>query len=274
MTRSYRGGDDFSDSNTIIAKMSFLILVLILFIVAVGLGIQLISYFLQPRATTYLVYGLQPGTTPKTITQDPSSSESITVWRSNNKNTGIEFTWHVWLNISDVGSSANSVYQHIFNKGGNGSFNGPSNTPGAGINNAPGVYLSPNSNTIRILMDILGNNTTQTSPAFIDIDNVPLKKWFHLAIRLENTLLDVYVNGTISARLQLQNVPKQNYDNVYVCNNGGFSGQLSNLTYLSHAANVYEISKIVLKGPNTTSYDKTSSVTTDYLSTAWYASKL
>ena len=117
MTRSYRGGDDFSDSNTIIAKMSFLILVLILFIVAVGLGIQLISYFLQPRATTYLVYGLQPGTTPKTITQDPSSSESITVWRSNNKNTGIEFTWHVWLNISDVGSSANSVYQHIFNKG-------------------------------------------------------------------------------------------------------------------------------------------------------------
>lgn len=283
--RKYSGGDDFSDANTIIAQFAFLILILIIFIFAIYLGVAFLSYLMQPRSTVYLVYGMANGSAGLTINQDPTDANAITIWRSNNRDKGIEFTWGIWVIINDLASAVTAqqgVWQNIFNKGGNGTYhNGsisgsayPNTIPGASINNAPGIYLNPKTNTLRIMMDIIGNNTTQVGPSYIDIDNIPFKKWFHIAIRLENTLLDVYINGVISGRIQLPNVPDQNYDNVYICYNGGFNGNISNLMYMTFAANVYQIQNIVNQGPNTTSYSDTSIYSTnDYLSTAWYAAK-
>jgi hypothetical protein len=78
-------------------------------------------------------------------------------------------------------------------------------------------------------MDTVTNNNN-----YLDVTNIPLKKWFHLAIRIQNTVMDVYINGVITARKVLAEVPKQNYNNVNVGYNSGFSGQLSNLCYYSH----------------------------------------
>lgn len=270
-----KGGDDFTDSNTIVSKFAFLLLVLIGFMVLVSLGIKLLSYFLAPPSTTYLIPGMITGNASTIITQDPNDKNSITIWRSNNEQTGIEFTWMCWLQISNIGGS-NNTYQHIFNKGGNGNYSSNTFTNGAAINNAPGVYINPTTNTLRIIMDVETSPSNQ-NPAFIDITNIPLKKWFHLAIRLENTLLDVYINGTIAGRIQMSNVPKQNYDNVFVCSGAtsGFSGFLSNLLYLSYAADIFKISSIVSAGPNTYSNSNNITLTnTDYLSNDWYSSKL
>ena len=33
------------------------------------------------------------------------------------------------------------------------------------------------------------------------VNDLPFKKWFHLAIRLENKIMDVYVNGEIVKRV-------------------------------------------------------------------------
>jgi hypothetical protein len=112
----------------------------------------------------------------------------------------------------------------------------------------------------------------------IDINNIPIKKWVNAIIRLKNTVLDVYINGTIAKRLVLKNVAKQNYDDIFVCQNGGFIGKLSDLRYFNRALNIFEINSIVSSGPTTT----TSSLTADqtakgnysYLSNLWYASKL
>ena len=48
------------------------------------------------------------------------------------------------------------------------------------------------------------------------ITNVPLQKWVHLAYRLQNTILDVYVNGIVQNRLQMSYAPKQNYYDITV----------------------------------------------------------
>lgn len=45
-------------------------------------------------------------------------------------------------------------------------------------------------------------------------------------------------------------VPKQNYNDVNVCQNGGFDGQLSNLQYYTHALSSPEINAQVVSGPN------------------------
>jgi hypothetical protein len=160
-------------------------------------------------------------------------------------------------------------YQHIFNKGDN-TYN--INTNLSSVNNGPGVYLGPANNTLHIVMDTVKADDVNT---VIDISNVPIRKWVNVAIRMENTILDVYVNGIISSRLVLNNVPKQNYNDVFVCQNGGFSGKLSNLRYSAYAMNVFEINNMVLRGPNLKVTDNTNSNSGyTYLSTSWYSNKL
>lgn len=263
-------GIEFFETNSLIAKFVFLIMVLILFFTFMYLGIYLIQYFLTPSTSPYVIYGLISGSTFVDIPQDPKNSKSVTIYRSNNEETGMEFTWSTWLTISSVGIDENK-YQHIFSKGGNGNFD-----PDTGfmlVNNAPGVYLEPKINTIRVLMNTVSPDTYQTE--YIDIENIPLSKWFNLVIRLQNKILDVYINGVITKRIAFTDVPNQNYDNVFVCGNGGFSGNLSNLQYFPRALSVTQIMKITAGGPNlkTSSSSQLASTNTSYLSRDWYSAQ-
>ena len=101
---------------------------------------------------------------------------------------------------------------------------------------------------------------------------MPLNKWVNVIIRCENTTLDVYINGTIARSLQLSGVPKQNYGDVYVAMNGGFTGNISNLWYYNYALGTAAIQQIASHGPNTTLINSSLTTTkpTDYLSLRWY----
>jgi len=277
----------FLQTNTIIAKFVFLIIVIIGFLFLLNLGINFMNYLFAPTDNPYLVYGLQDGHKGVIIPQDPNASDFVPILRSNNEDSGIEFTWSVWLNISDIaiannlapiataagggneeyssGANLKRTYQHIFNKG-DRYYN--VDTGVASVNNAPGVYLSTKTNQIRIMM-----NTIESTPDYIDVDNVPIKKWFHLAVRMKNTIMDVYINGVIAQRKAMTNLPKQNYEDLNICQNGGFAGNLSNLRYYRHALNVFELNSIVNYGPNMMSSDDNKNKYGDshYLSKYWYS---
>jgi hypothetical protein len=77
-----------------------------------------------------------------------------------------------------------------------------------------------------------------------------MKKWFNLIIRVEGENLDVYMNGIITKRHVLHDVPKQNYGDVFVCMNGGFNGYISLLRYYSRAVPPGEIQELMDKGPS------------------------
>lgn len=255
----------FLSSNTVIAKIAFLIMVLIVFMFLVNLGIILIGYFLTPANDPYVIKGMIDGTNSKVILQDPKSKDTILIKRSNNQTSGIEFTWSFWLYLNDLGNE-NNKYQHVFNKGDN---NFDKITSISTINNSPGVYIGPKNNSLMIIMDTV--NATDTNNT-IDIENIPIRKWVHIGIRIKNTILDVYVNGIVSNRIVLINVPKQNFNDINICQNGGFNGKLSNLRYYSRALNVFEINAIVLYGPNLNIADTSSLQSKDfnYLSRHWY----
>lgn len=270
-SRDYlNSGLEFFETNSLIAKFVFLILVLIIFFTLMSLGIYLIQYFLQPSSSPYVISGLISGSTFVDIPQDPKNSKSVTIYRSNNQDSGMEFTWSTWLTISNVGVNPKK-YQHIFSKGGNGNFDETSGF--MLVNNAPGLYLTPQINTIRILMDTVSQNSVSTE--YIDIDNIPLAKWFNLVIRLQNKILDVYINGVITKRITFTDVPNQNYDDVFVCGNGGFSGNLSNLQYFPRALSVTQIMKITSGGPSLTTSGSSPIASTNatYLSGDWYSAQ-
>jgi len=269
-TNYINAGSEFLQSNSIIAKFVFILLVVIVFVFLFNLGIYLISLITQGNRNPFLIKGMLNGNQFKHITQDPRLPDSITIYRSNDRPTGIEFSWSVWLNISDPGKDG--LFRHIFNMG-----NGEYGADGiATVNNAPGLYVGSKNNFgfLHVIMDTVNN--TGFDKQSMDVTNIPLGKWFHTLIRIENNVLDVYINGVITSRLNLLHVPRLNYNDVYVCANNGFAGSLSNLQYYDHALNVFEINRIVSSGPNLSAYGSHNKPQSQYyyLSSSWYNSKL
>jgi hypothetical protein len=268
----------FLDSNGSIAKIVFLIMVILIWLLLFFLIMKLISYFSQAPKNPVLVNGQINGTKQLIISQNPANKASMTITRSNNEATGIEFTWCVWLSISNNGSTGSTVtpnwHSPIFVKG-------DVSLPNDGINqycslnNGPGVYFGTPSdpNHLYILMDTVQTPAIQSSTLVIDISNLPTD-YFHLAVRCQNTYIDAYINGNLVKRHNLMNVPKQNFYDIAVCPYNGFNGLLSNLQYFSRALNVIELNKIVKSGPNTSDITKTSysANSVNAISTYWYNS--
>jgi hypothetical protein len=251
---SYQGAmaasQDFLNSNSMIARFVFVILVLIVFLFLLNLGVGLVTYLVAPSKSPYIIHGMLSGTDYTIFPQDPASGKSI-VYRSNNQTGGTEFTWSVWLKVDVMPSDSN--YHAVFIKGSD-----QYDTSGVStINNGPGVYLYKENggatelsgNQLKMLykMDVASPDASgQLNSKKAIIPNLPIGKWFHVAIRLQNKTLDCYVNGVISNRLSFnEDIPKQNYDPIVYAGNGGFSGATSNLRYYDYALSVFEIIGVV-----------------------------
>jgi hypothetical protein len=263
---------DFLESNSLVAKVAFLLLVLFGFIILLRVGIAILGYFYGPKGSPKLIDGLVDAKQLVIIPQDPSSSGAKTITRSENASDGIEFTWSTWIYIDDLTYNSGK-YKCIFYKGND--FASEKDGP-VGLNfpnNAPGLYIAPNTNALVIFM-----NTYNVINEEITIPNIPLNKWINVIIRCQNTTMDVYINGTITKSHELHGVPKQNYGNVYVAMNGGFSGYISNLWYYNYALGSNEITKLVSDGPSTkmvssgagTATDSVSALNPNYLSLRWF----
>jgi len=282
---SSEASSDFLQSNTLFAKFAFVILIVIVFIVLLSLGIVLIQYFMSPSKNPYVVKGMINGNENITISQDPQKSNSVTILRSNNEDSGMEFTWSVWLYIDKLNSGVNyQKFQHVFHKG-----NDTFNMEGiANVSNGPGLYLKQivNSNETEYntasLFVVMDSNTGDDNGRIdnhdnsIEIKDVPIKKWVSVILRMKNTILEVYVNGIVSARLQFKNVPLQNYYDVHVGKNEGINGKISNLQYHSEALTIFDINNLVSSGPDLITFSSKIPTTSNfnYLSNLWYSGKL
>jgi len=284
----------FTETNGLVMNFAFTILVIIVFLVLFQIGMNLIRYYYLGGDSPYLFNGMVDGKHYMTYEQDPSKENSVTIKKSHNEKTGVEFTWSLWVYIEDLDYNKGK-YRHIFHKGEvhfDGSVNPPSDEEAAMVgsiehepniinskddfittaglnypNNSPGLYISPTTNKLVMLI-----NTFENIMEKVDIDDIPMQKWFNVLIRCKNKTIDIYINGTLARRHILKSLPKQNYGNVYTGMNGGFDGYLSNMRYYDYAIETREIDKILKEGielinlsPRPTKNDKTN-----YLSTSWF----
>lgn len=275
---------EFLDSNSLLAKFSFIILVVIIFMVVLKIMMSVLGYFLSPSSNPYIVKGSLSGNDRIIITQDPAKDDSVSVFKSNDRHRGAEYTWSVWLFLNTTSSTD---VRNVFVKG-DENFDA---TTKYNLLNGPGMYLeskdisggAASEYTIHVVMDHIGgegivSGSSDNGRDIVEVDSIPIQKWVHVAIRMQNTVLDVYVNGTIAKRHNMEYAPKQNFNDVIVCGNSGFDGKLSNLRYYSYALNVFEINNVVMWGPNTTPSElsvdsKAKSGTYSYLSNMWYSDK-
>jgi len=267
----------FLDSNTIIAKFAFIILVVIVFLFMLNLGITFLSNYFSPSNNPYVTHGISDGNDGASISQDPKLVDSVLIKRSNNEKDGLEFTWSTWIYIKELPpSGSDKTHYHIFNKG-----NDEFNEEGiATINNCPGLYLlmkDSNKSTavLELIINVVDINNKDEK---MTIEDIPIRKWVNVIIRCKNTMIDVYINGTITKRLNLNGAPIQNYNDVHVCKNDGFKGNISNLMYYNKAIDIFTINQIVSSGPDimpsVISNAGTLPNNYNFLSNLWYSNKI
>ena len=270
------GSKSFLDSNSYVAKAAFLILVVIVFVYVLRLCIGLITWWFSPDSSPYLVNGMIDGNVGNlVISQNPTEPNAVPILRSINDDVGIGLTWSVWLFIkqNNLPSQSSPKFRHVFNKGSVNPNSDGTMTP----NNGPGLYLNyddttTNTMSLRVVMSTFDFDDPNT---FVDVDNIPVNKWVNVIIRVENTVLDVFINGDLAQRLPLKSVPFQNYGNVNVAINGGFNGNLSSLRYYNSALGTRAIQNIVSDGPNMKVLGSSggSPANMDYLSMRWFFSQ-
>lgn len=180
----------------------------------------------------WLVEGNKNAKHALVISQDPKNNDSPKIKRSDGKG-GIELSYHWWMLIEDFSYRQNE-WKHVFHKGNEKAY----------PTLAPGVFIHPNRNVLRIYM-----NTLNEIYDYVDIDNIPIKKWFHCAIVVNNDTLEVYINGYLKTQHKLNSLVRQNNEDLWVNLKGGFDGYLSKLRYFNYATGFNEISDAIKKGP-------------------------
>ena len=286
-SENFNLSSDFLNSNTLIAKASFLLLIIIIFSFLFYILTKLIIYLLSPSETPYLLYGMKDATVPLSIPQPLSKDGAKPVLRSNNQYDGIEFSYSFWMYVNEAEYDNDGKFLHVFHKG---SLKDGDPRGVYGPNNCPGVYLytgkdyiSENLNEkypllgMLVRLNVFQNNESDDAFKIYDdiyIDGIPIKKWVCVVLRLTSqNIVDVYINGTLTKRHKLSNLVKQNYDDVYInFRDGGFRGNLSNLRYYNYAIGTYEIDKITSDGPNITMAENSNikNAAPQYLSSDWY----
>jgi hypothetical protein len=295
------GLKEFMESNSLVAKFAFILMVFIVFSVSVKVAIIGLSYFMLPTNSPYVLDGTaNTEDLEMVITQDPAKKDSIFISRSMNEDGGLEYTWSAWFLIKDV-PIAEGKYSRIFSKGGEGTkYNNPSNSSD-GIyfpNNAPGLYIRY-SDEIRAtnpdrtdegknvslvaVVDVSGKEDSTTDKKLnlherLIATDIPMKNWVNAVIRVTNNVIDLYINGRLAQRRKTAGIPVQNYGNVFIGEDKGnnrFSGYISTIQYFNYSIGANKIKSIVDEGPNMKMITNTGGEAQEkgagsYLSYIWY----
>jgi hypothetical protein len=219
---------------------------------------------------------------PIDIPQDPKNAKAKTIYLSDNERSGIEFSYSFFLYVNPDtfdGSASTTTYKHIFHKGYKSAY------PLLG----PGVFMKSNENTMVVHM-----NSFNDWRKCVEIPNIPVDKWFHVALVFRKSAMEVYINGNLSKKMPFQggDVPYQNFGNVYVFNRetktwpampgkatdaGPFAvsrqmdGRISRLNYFRYAIGFAEIRELIREEPSSKmEADSGMNRVPPYLQDAWW----
>ena len=269
--------NDFYNEDSVATEIIVGIVICIMILILYYFINYIIKKVNSSSKNTPVIYkGLKAADIPVTINQDPNLGGSVTVYRSQNEKHGIEFSYSVWLWIDTKSWNTTTKWKHVFHKGPMFNIaNNLSNSEPSDFCNiqSPGLWLDGKTNKIRLYMNTFGVHNE-----YIEVDNIPVKKWICVIYTQSGFNADLYINGRLKERKELRTLPRQNYANVHLNQDDGYQGYLSHLKYYNYALNSSEIHDITEKGPSLEyvkqSTDVLSSVKIDneipYLSNRWW----
>jgi hypothetical protein len=257
---------EFMQANSAISKFVAVVLSILVFYILFNIGVHFMSKMFMPVNDPKVVDGLIPSNTQIIVSSNPNITASVPILRSVNQNQGLEFTWNFWYFIKDVTTLTGNGL--IFSKG------KPQTSQTQFLGVCPGAYISKLGDRVQMIIamnTMLDPNLNNTGIEEMVIKDIPLNKWVHCSIRVQNLSVDVYINGVMTHRKNLQTLPNQNYHDTYVGDQTGFNGFISSLHYYSRALNYDEIQNDFVKGPNMKLQGQDNQINyKDYLAMKWY----
>lgn len=212
-------------------------------IIAVLVVIGLIVYFVIVRGrakgdAVSIVSGSQPG--------DTLVTKSTALPLSFNQPEGAVYSYMGWILVKDftLGYGERRV---ILSK-----------------DDAPGIYLDSTSNSLVFAVKTYG--TTET----ILIPGISAMKWIHFAIVVDQSAVDIYINGTLRQHHTLGQLPDQNDKPITM--GPGWNGVLARTNYFPRVLTIQEIKKDAAEQPPD-ALERTISGP-NYFDITWYIGRL
>lgn len=218
----------------------------------------------------------------RTIFQDPRNPLAKPVFISDNELTGIEFSYSFFLHVNSNSFGTSAGLRHVFHKGSSTIY------PMMG----PGVFMKNETNTLRVYM-----NSYTTWNNYVDVENVPIGKWFHIVLVCQKNSMEVYLNGNIIKKLNFTgSAPYQNYGDFCIFSPNGInlshaqvpstdetglnimkqnpmSGMLSRLYYFNYSLSYSDIQRLMNEGPNPQMDSEADMTTMPYLTDNWWVTQ-
>jgi len=198
-------------------------IILTLFIFAiVYFGIKYFNTSTNSTSTQNIISTIQDGKTESTNTGNVQPS-------TNQK--GLEFSYAGWIFVDDF------TYRYgekkiVFTKG----------TPDLKIA-CPSLVISENTNAFLVYVDTYGTQE------IVPISNITAKKWMHFAIVVDQTAINIYINGILHTHHTMNQLPRQNGASLITSPNGGFNGKLGLLQYYPRILEPSEVSSLSTNPP-------------------------
>ena len=169
------------------------------------------------------------------------------------------FTYSMWVFIDNWSYRYGQPKIILGRMGGSSSSSGASGIQGIyGADPCPVIALGAVENTVTCALSCYGglqdtgSNSTDASHNTVHtcmIANVPLQSWVHLAVVVNNTVLDFYMNGKQVRTCLLPGTAKVDSSApLQITPGGGFEGYTANIQYFPAAKNQQEIWNIYEKG--------------------------
>jgi hypothetical protein len=191
----------------------------------------------------YVVYDLFiKKKTESTILHMQDARKSATIPSSEfPTDTTSDFTYSIWLYVNDWNYryGENKVILRRINA---------SKTGGIAIG------LDPELNNLKVLMAVYpGGPKTEGRAGVVFqkcwINNIPLQRWTNIIVTVNSRAMDLYLDGKLVRTCIMPGVPRLARDvGAEITPEGGFSGFVSNIRYLSYSVNPSEAYNIYKKG--------------------------
>jgi len=224
-----------ASNNSYPAQIAKVLIAILIVLVIIKIGKKVLNtYQSWKESKPWILKGTKSAKKRMIILQDPSKSSAVNIKRSENEEGGLEFSYVFWMFIDDW-SYKYGQWKHVLHKGNESSW----------PLRCPGIWLHPKENILRVYV-----NSYKDIGEYIDVPNIPINKWFNVAVCVQQKNVDIYFNGNLAKRKEIESLPKQNFGDLYINAFQGFSGFMSNIRYYNYYLSYSELAKHLNYGPS------------------------
>lgn len=226
-------------ANTSIDKVVSIFLIVC---IVLAVALELYKWYYGSQSSGYLFTDTKSTFNPETYEQ---TNPHLMV-TSRNEDFGQEFSYSFWLLIRNNVKKGDNTKHIVISRG------RPS--PNAGN---PVVFLGGESETLQnmtIRVQTYPFQDPERSTNDINhlecvVEDLPLRRWFHVCLCGRNNALDVFVNGRLAQHVEAPQPLQSSTGPLYMNQNGGFDGFISKLHYGNYYYTYDQMYSMLKDGP-------------------------